>query len=301
MAFESPVFLWRMGIICTLFTDRFHKQEGLAIVRFAVVIVFSVMAVLSSPVFSAGSPTDRALTKFNALYSELLTRHANPGEKWGMRALMVDYRALRDDPQWGILVQSLADFPAADLATDAQRKAFYLNAYNILSIDMVQANWPLRSLKSLGSVFQPVWAHDAGLIDGRTVTLRELENDVLRAMGDPRVHMAINCASMSCPDLRHEPYVASRLDAQLDEQVVRFLNQENKGIIYDRENNVLHLSSIFDWFDDDFASDGGVEAFVRRYRPELASDTRIVSDIPYNWGVNGELDAQALLNLRAGR
>jgi hypothetical protein len=111
--------------------------------------------------------------------------------------------------------------------------------------------------------------------------------------------MAINCASMSCPDLRHEPYVSSRLDKQLDDQSVRFLNQNNKGIILNKADNVLHLSSVFDWFEGDFEAYGGVEAFVRRYRPELSSDLTLMADIPYDWRVNGTLSGRDLSRLRA--
>jgi hypothetical protein len=193
----------------------------------------------------------------------------------------------------------LSRVPDCRLAHARSKKAFYRNAYNILSMNMVQQHWPLQTLRSLGFMLNPVWTHNAGVVGGETVTLRALENDVLRAMGDPRVHMAINCASMSCPDLRHEPYVSSRLDKQLDDQSVQFLKQENKGIIFNRKDNVLHLSSIFDWFESDFEPYGGVEAFVRHYRPELSNDLTLVPDIPYDWRVNGTLSGRNLSRLRA--
>ena len=241
----------------------------------------------------------QALEALNAQYAQLLAHHTAVGNKSAMQAMMVDYPALSDDPEWALLIQALAVFPLADLSTQDQKKAFYLNAYNILAMNMVQQHWPLRTLRSLGSILAPVWAQDAGVVGGENVTLRALEDDVLRAMGDPRVHMAINCASMSCPDLRHEPYVSSRLDKQLDDQSVRFLNQNNKGIILNKADNVLHLSSVFDWFEGDFEAYGGVEAFVRRYRPELSSDLTLMADIPYDWRVNGTLSGRDLSRLRS--
>jgi hypothetical protein len=125
---------------------------------------------------------------------------------------------------------SLSRVPDCRLAHARSKKAFYRNAYNIFSMNMVQQHWPLQTLRSLGFMLNPVWTHNAGVVGGETVTLRALENDVLRAMGDPRVHMAINCASMSCPDLRHEPYVSSRLDKQLDDQSVQFCNKTIKAL-----------------------------------------------------------------------
>jgi hypothetical protein len=267
--------------------------------RFISYCSIAFILVTFSSMCSAQANSEQALQAFNAQYAELLARHTTVGEKVSMPARMVDYSALSGDPEWATLVQALAEFPIAGLHTQDQKKAFYLNAYNILSMNMVQQHWPLHTLRSLGSMLDPVWAHNAGVVGGENVTLRVLENDVLRAMGDPRVHMAINCASMSCPDLRHEPYVSSRLDKQLDDQSVQFLKQENKGIILNKADNVLHLSSIFDWFESDFESYGGVEAFVRYYRPELAKDLILAPDIPYDWRVNGTLNGRDLSRLRA--
>ncbi|WP_235937593.1 DUF547 domain-containing protein [Marinobacter caseinilyticus] len=193
----------------------------------------------------------------------------------------------------------MAVFPVKKSRTRGQQKAFYLNAYNTLSINMVQTYWPLRSLRSLGTLFDPVWAHDAGSIRGGKVSLRVLENDVLRAVDDPRVPMAINGASMSCPDLRHEPWVEYFPDEQLDDQAVRFLNLTNKGIILNEKDNELRLSSICDGFEAGVESPGGVEAFVRRYRPDLAAALTLVTDIPYDWRVNGGLSGRGLRCLRA--
>ncbi|EAZ99436.1 hypothetical protein MELB17_19996 [Marinobacter sp. ELB17] len=267
--------------------------------RFISYCSMAFILVTFSSMCNAQANSEQALQAFNAQYAELLARHTSVGEKVSMQARMVDYSALSGDPEWAALVQALAEFPIAGLHTQDQKKAFYLNAYNILSMNMVQQHWPLHTLRSLGSMLDPVWAHNAGVVGGENVTLRALENDVLRAMGDPRVHMAINCASMSCPDLRHEPYVSSRLDRQLDDQSVQFLKQDNKGIILNKTDNVLHLSSIFDWFESDFEPYGGVEAFVRHYRPELAKDLILAPDIPYDWRVNGTLNGRDLSRLRA--
>lgn len=232
------------------------------------------------------------------LYADILRDHTSDGWKRGKSARFVDYATLQSDDRWTQLMNLLAGYPREKLDTAEKRKAFYLNAYNILSINMVVEHWPLTSLKSLGSVINPVWAHDAGIVAGEPVTLRYLENDVLRAMGDPRVHMAINCASMSCPDLRTEPYVASRLDEQLDDQARRFLRQENKGVVWSEDGKKLHLSSIFDWFEEDFEVVGGVEAFVQSYLPSAASAERFVADIPYDWGVNADFSGSDFAHLR---
>ena len=232
------------------------------------------------------------------LYGALLEDHTREGRDDGLPVRLVDYPALSGDDRWPELVGLVASYPAANLTSQEQRKAFYLNAYNILAMNMVLDNWPLRSLRSVGSLVKPVWKHDAGVVAGQEVTLSYLEHEVLRGLGDPRVHMAINCASLSCPDLRHEPYRSAVIDQQLDEQVTRFLKQAHKGILIDTKNQKVRLSSIFDWFEEDFESAGGVEQFVRRYRNDLPDTFVVTADLPYNWGINGKLSAHTLRAMR---
>lgn len=232
------------------------------------------------------------------LYEEILLAHTSRGEKNGLKARMVDYNALAEDRRWQRLIEQLAEFPLETLGSAQERKAFYLNVYNILAVDMVATNWPLRSLRDVGSIIRPVWKHEAGVVGGEAVTLSYLEHDVLRATGDPRIHMAINCASMSCPDLREKPYSAQILDQQLDDQVTHFLSLENKGILFDAEAEVVWASSIFDWFKEDFASAGGIEAFVRRHRPGIPQNWVIKAGLPYDWDVNAALSGNDLRALR---
>jgi hypothetical protein len=142
----------------------------------------------------------------------------------------------------------------------------------------------LKSIKDVGSLFHPVWGKVAGTISGKLVSLDDIENDIIRPMGEPRIHLAIVCASVSCPDLRTEPYTAEKLDSQLDEQVQLFLNNNKKGLWLGKK--AIHTSKIFDWFEKDFAKVGGVETFIRHYRPNLPK-LAIDADIDYDWSVNG--------------
>ena len=87
-------------------------------------------------------------------------------------------------------------------------------------------------------------------------------------MGEPRIHAAIVCASVSCPSLAREPYHAESLDAELDAALERWLADPRKGSRLDAERGVLVLSPIFDWFADDFAAAGGVLPFVAPHLPE---------------------------------
>jgi len=222
-------------------------------------------------------------------YAEVLAAHVAPGERDGVKLNLVDYAALQADPRFAAVVDMVQAWPLDQLATPKERLAFHINAYNILALQTVAEHWPLDSIKDVGSLFKPVWKRPAGRLDGQAVSLDDIEHGTLRKMGEPRMHLAIVCASVSCPDLRAEPYTAERLDAQLDDQAKTFLANDGKGLRVD--GDTAHVSKIFDWFGEDFEAVGGVEAFVRKYHP-LPDGVAVDADIDYDWSVNARQAAE---------
>ncbi len=220
-----------------------------------------------------------------SLYDALLAQHVVPVEREGITFHAVDYAAWAQDPRYAQLLQQIENQPLESLQERADQLAFYINVYNVYAIRMVIDNTPLNSIRDAGSLFSPVWKKSVGTLGGRTVTLDEIEHQILRPMGEPRIHFAIVCASLSCPDLRVEAFTAARLEAQLQEQTQSFLDNASKGLRVDGAR--VRVSQIFDWFEEDFDSAGGVEAFVRRYRA-LPADIRLRADIPYNWNLNAQ-------------
>jgi hypothetical protein len=224
-------------------------------------------------------------------YGEILTSYtAEVEDTAGVR---VNYGALREAPVWERLVADLDHCDPGQLRSHAERLAFWTNAYNVLAIDLVTRNHPAESIRELGSLFRPVWKREAGSIGGRSYSLDEIEHEILRPMGEPRIHAAIVCASTSCPSLRREPYRASRLDLQLDDSLRRWLADPRKGARIDRGKRTLFLSRIFDWFAEDFESRGGVLAFLRPYFPgpirrfvEAQGDALRVRYLEYDWRLN---------------
>jgi hypothetical protein len=199
-------------------------------------------------------------------YAGLLVRYTEAVDaKVGTR---VDYAGLRGEPEWKTLIAELATVDPAALKGRDDVLAFWINAYNIFAIDLIVRNPPVESIKDLGSFFSPVWKKEAGRLADRSYTLDEIEHRILRKMGEPRIHGAIVCASISCPNLRREPYLAERLDAQLADNMRAWLARPEKGLSIDRAGNALRISPIFDWFEADFATQGGVMAVVTRYAPE---------------------------------
>lgn len=210
--------------------------------------------------------------------------HVMPGVKNGVRVALVDYPAIIENGSLDKAYRSLSSFQTGNLSGTREKLAFYINAYNILALKMVADHWPAKSIKDAGSLFSPVWDKPAGKLGGKTVSLGKVEHQILRTLGEPRIHLAIVCASVSCPDLRSEPYRASTLDNQLDDQTRRFLDNPGKGLRTDGE--IVRVSKIFDWFEEDFAPQGGVGAFISRYKAGLKGNS-IKADLPYDWMVNG--------------
>lgn len=263
-----------------------------------------LLSLCLQPAFANEAPVDAGevlidseLQEFHELYQAFLNDHVKLGKKNGLSANMVDYAAVKKDERLRQLLALLNAYPKERLDSTSKTIAFYLNAYNILAIDKVAKHWPLFKLKSLGSYFKPVWAHPAGEVCGEPVTLRSLEHEILRKQGEPRIHFALNCASMSCPDLRLEPYVAGKLEEQLQDQTRIFFGQK-KGVVVNAEK--LKLSKIFDWFEEDFEEGGGVLAFVTDYLPKVEKSWQIEGYLDYDWAVNDELSGAELMRIKRG-
>jgi hypothetical protein len=139
----------------------------------------------------------------------------------------------------------------------AQQMAFLINAYNAYTIEKILTRHPgLKSIWDFGKVFGNPFKDKFFTLLGREFSLDMIEHETLRKPGaydEPRIHFAVNCASVGCPMLREEPYAAARLDAQLEEQTRRFLSDRSRNR-YNAQDNALEVSEIFKWFSTDWSS-----------------------------------------------
>lgn len=221
----------------------------------------------------------------------LLKKYVAPTTIAGVRLAGVDYSGIKKDPAYLKLIAELKSFSPSKLKSEKDKRCFWINVYNIMAVKMVVDHFPVDSIKDVGGISKSVWKKKVGVVGGKQITLDEIEHEILRKMGDPRIHVAIVCASVSCPDLRNEAYTTDRLDAQLNDQFKRFLANTGKGLQVDREKGRVALSKIFKWFEDDFESRGGILAYLfryapREYRPYLRKDSLDVSYLDYNWDLN---------------
>ena len=193
------------------------------------------------------------------------------------QASSVDYRAMAADK--AKLQAYLGSVSAVSGATfdhwprDAQL-AFLINAYNAFTVQFILTRYPdLASIKDLGSLFQSPWKKPFVPLLGRTLALDDVEHGLIRGSGrfsDPRIHFAVNCASIGCPALRPEAYTPQRLDAQLEDQAKRFLGDRTRNRLTGSE---LEISPIFKWYREDFErgfrGDKTLQDFLARYASVL--------------------------------
>jgi hypothetical protein len=224
-----------------------------------------------------------------SLWDSIARQHIRPGRIGDVDLNVVDYAAIARDPRWKQLLSALES--ASEPSDPGEKMAFWINAYNVMAIKVVLSKYPVKSIKDAGGWITAVWDIEAGIVAGKMRTLTEIEHQILRPMGDARIHAAIVCASISCPPLRAEAFTAATLDKQLDDQMRVWLANENIGARVDAAGGNLQISSIFKWFAEDFEKDAAsVRTYVERYLPEEArarlKPNARVGYLSYDWTLN---------------
>jgi len=243
-------------------------------------------------------------------YAEVLKVHVNNRGR-------VNYRALKASPEkLRAYLRRIAAVKESDYAkwSENEKIAFWLNAYNAITLKAIIDNYPIKPGGFIVSRRFPrnsirqisgVWDELKFNVMGRRMTLSDIEHEMLRKkFNEPRVHMALVCAAVSCPKLRNEPYEASKLDEQLKDQVRDFLASPKRFRV-DAEKAIVYLSPILKWFKGDFVSrygrggkmgkhdveESAVLNFIRqnvsgRDASYLASGKYKIKYLDYDWSLN---------------
>lgn len=190
-----------------------------------------------------------------------------------------------------------------DAWTKVQQQAFLINAYNAFTVELILTKYPdLKSIRDLGGFLGKPWSRKFFRLFGEESYLDFIEHEMLRKEGvydDPRVHVAVVCASIGCPMLRNEAFVAAQLDAQLDDAMRRFLSDRTRNR-YNPQTRKLEVSKIFDWYGKDFERGHkgftSVKATLARYADQLADkpedraavkgEKADVTFLDYDWSLN---------------
>lgn len=172
-----------------------------------------------------------------------------------------------------------------------EKLAYWINAYNAFTVKIVADNYPIKSIKKIGGripFVNSVWDKKFIKIEGQSYDLNDLEHNILRTdyFNEPRIHFAINCASVSCPNLRNEAYVPEKVNDQLEHAAFLFINDPSKNKISPEH---VEISKIFSWFQGDFTKSlgpAGVLAFISKYSESEINRTATVSHMDYDWNLN---------------
>ena len=206
---------------------------------------------------------------------------------------LFDYEGLLDDGREP-LDEYIAQLVALDPLTlnRAEQKSYWLNLYNALTVQLIIDNDPLVSITTLGSNpldFGP-WNDDATVVNGTALSLNAIEHQIIRPLYDDyRIHFAVNCASIGCPDLAEEAFSAKQLDDQLDDAAANYL-EHPRGLRF--EGNTLHLSTLFEWYASDFGDTQQevLQLLGKHTDEEVLADLSQYSGSPtynYDWSLNG--------------
>lgn len=231
---------------------------------------------------------------WDAFLSRYLSVYAS-----GVNRMAYDRVSDADKKRLDDYLSSLSAIPISRYSREEQR-AFWINLYNALTVHVVLDYYPVKSIRdiSISPGFFSIgpWKKKLISVESEQLSLDDIEHRILRPIWkDPRIHYAVNCASLGCPSLMPRAFTASNTEELLDSGARDFINSVH-GARFDTGNR-LTVSSIYDWFQEDFGgNEAGVIAHLRLYaRPPLAAKLATVNEVydyDYDWSLNGTAQIQ---------
>jgi hypothetical protein len=239
---------------------------------------FILLAAFTEPSGSDSSPID------NSAYERLLRKYVN--EKG-----LVNYKGMKtEEKELKKYLDMISSTPPTDRWSKNDQIAYWINAYNAYTIQLILNHYPVQSIKDIGSKIKipfvtTPWANKFFKIGGQEMSLDNIEHGTLRKKyNDPRIHFALVCAARSCPRLRNEAYEGNKLTAQLDDQGAEFLNNPAKNAITPQRAS---LSKYFNWYKGDWSENGkSIQEWVNRYSKTKITKDRPISYLEYDWALN---------------
>ena len=206
-------------------------------------------------------------------WNNLLKKNVTIDGKVNYKGFKADENELKD------YINYLGTHSPHDTWTKEEQLAYWINAYNALTVDLIIRHYPVKSIKYIKNP----WEQRLWKLGDKWHNLDEIEHQILRKMNEPRIHFAIVCASFSCPKLQNEAFEASKIEEQLSKVAKEFLSDTNRNEI---SENSLKLSKIFQWFSKDFKQNGSVVDFINIYTDIDITPKAKISYKNYNWDLN---------------
>ena len=225
--------------------------------------------------FLGASPTyAQSTSEFFSKTNSFLKMHVKEGR--------VDYKTIKNDPSQLDELLDLAQNISISKANTKDYQAFWINGYNLLVIKGIVENYPLKSPLDVAGFFDKA-KHDIG---GENITLNDIENKLLRGNfpDEPRFHFVLVCAGLGCPPIIDSGYLPSTLNAQLEKQTKKALNDPN---FIQVEKVKVKISQIFEWYKGDFTQNGqSLVVFINQYKTDKLPEGAKISYYPYDWTLN---------------
>ena len=248
--------------------------------RISSLLLLLILVSCHSPVLGKAGSTPPS----HQLWNELLKANVKPNGQ-------VDYKGfIREKPKLESYLKLLSEnAPDRSKWSKNEQLAYWINVYNAYTVRLIVDFYPTKSIRDLGPrikipLIKDVWHYKFFKIAGVDMSLDEVEHSILRKeFEEPRIHFAINCASVSCPPLLNEAFVASNLENQLTRVATTFINDTSRNKI---SSQSAQLSSIFSWFKGDFTKKGTLIEFLNRYSKVKISPNARISFLDYNWNLN---------------
>lgn len=193
----------------------------------------------------------------------------------------VAYKKIKDNPSTLNKLLEMAKSISVSKDNAKEYQAFWINGYNLLVIDGIVKNYPIKSPLDKPGFFDK----NKNEIGGTRITLNDIENKLLRKnfSKEARFHFVLVCGGLGCPPIINEAYTPSKLDTQLEKQTKQALN-DPKFIQVNK--NKVKISQIFEWYKGDFEHEGNVTDFINKYKSEKLPEKVKVSYYPYDWTLN---------------
>lgn len=254
------------------------------IVGVLLVLALQSCAKLPSALSSVSDYESDAKPITHELWTEILQKHVSENGD-------VDYKGIKaDSVQFNKYIDLLSSgHPNEKHWTRNEQLAYWINAYNAYTVQLILDNYPVKSIKDIKSgqpFLSDTWTIEFINIEERTYNLNNIEHGIIRPdFKEPRIHFAVNCASISCPKLRNEAYTADKLEQQLTEQTEEFLRTASKNKFYSADK--IKVSKLFDWFKGDFKDAAPtVIDFINKYAPIQVNKNATVEFMDYDWNLN---------------
>ncbi len=242
-----------------------------------------LLGILFLPYFTfIRGASGEAFDSSHKLYADVLSDYVKDG--------LVDYADLKSDPgDLRAYLESTAKVTRREFEgwTTNEQLAFLINLYNARTLGLIIDNYPVKSIRDIGSGGKGPWEEPVVKLFGETITLNSLEHGIIRKnYKEPSIHFVLVCAAIGCPPLLDEPYLADKLDNQLEAQTKKFLADTGKNSV-DRENKILRISPIFMWYTEDFKAEAGsVPGFLNKYYGNEPLQGYIIVYTDYGWSLN---------------